>query len=72
MLLYKSIAITILFSALAVVQGAPISVDSTAITLGTRGEIVDIYPRGKHGACVGVDFCIDNRVGGLRLSISTF
>jgi len=48
MLLSKSIAITILFSALAVVQGAPISVDSTAITLGTRGDIVDIYPRGKY------------------------
>ena len=67
----KSIVITIFFSALAVVQAAPISVDSTAVTLGTRGEIVDIYPRAEHGACLGVDSCIDsNHVGGPRLSIT--
>jgi hypothetical protein len=60
MLLSKSIAITILFSALAVVQGAPVSVESTAITLGTRGEIVEIYARGKNGVFLEVDFCIPN------------
>jgi hypothetical protein len=56
MLLSQSIAVTVLFSAFAVVHGTPISVDSTTVSLGTRGDIVDIYARGGKGAFFMVDF----------------